>query len=157
MRLKRPGVYEVGARVTFTFDGRPIEAIAGESIASALTAHGNLGFGAPHPAGADRTGLYCGMGACFACVVTIDGRAGQRACLVKVEGGEGVRSTLPPGGQDDPLRPLGAVPARAELAERPTDILVIGAGRQHSPPDDAGLQSCCSTRGQRAVGNITSR
>ncbi|MEM8948619.1 MAG: FAD-dependent oxidoreductase [Pseudomonadota bacterium] len=134
MRLKRPGVREAGAHVTFTFDGRPIEAIAGESIASALAATGNLGFSALHPAGrADdarsaRTGLYCGMGACFACVVTIDGRAGQRACLAKVEGGEEIRSTLPSGRTDDPLQPLGDAPARAKLAERVTDILVIGAG-----------------------------
>jgi len=145
MHLKRPGVREAGARVTFTFDGRPIEAIAGESIASALAAHGLLGFSEPHPASAThtvrpaRTGLYCGMGACFACVVTINGRAGQRACLAKVEGGEKVRSTLPSGRPDDPLQPLGAVPARAELAERAADILVVGAG-------PAGLSAALAAR-----------
>ena len=136
---------EAGARVTFTFDGRPIEAIAGESIASALAAHGILGFSAPHPAGAThdtspaQTGLYCGMGACFACVVTVDGRAGQRACLAKLDGSEEVRSTLPSGWPDDPLQPLGAVPARAKLAERATDILVIGAG-------PAGLSAALAAR-----------
>ncbi|MGI9434522.1 MAG: FAD-dependent oxidoreductase [Geminicoccaceae bacterium] len=143
---------EAGARVTFTFDGLLIEAIAGESIASALAANGVLGFSTPHPAGVAntagpaRTGLYCGMGACFACVVTIDGRAGQRACLAKVEGGEEVRSALPSGRPDDPLQPLGAMPARAELAERVTDILVIGAG-------PAGLAAALAARrcGARVV------
>ncbi len=145
MRLKRPCVCEAGARVSFTFDGQSIEAIAGESIASALAAHGILGLSSPHLAGAAndahpaRTGLYCGMGACFACVVTIDGRAGQRACLAKAEGGEEVCSVLPSGRPDDPLQPLGAVPTRAALAERVTDILVIGAG-------PAGLSAALTAR-----------
>ena len=36
--------------------------------------------------GAPR-GLHCGMGACFDCVVTVDGRIGQRACMTKVADG----------------------------------------------------------------------
>ncbi|MGI9419605.1 MAG: FAD-dependent oxidoreductase [Geminicoccaceae bacterium] len=132
MRLNRPGVDEVGARIAFTFDGREISALAGESIASALAAGGMLDLREARPAGvartADRRGLYCGMGACFDCVVTVDGRVGQRACLTKIAGGEQVRSTVPTGTPDDLLQPLGAVPARAALRERCTDVLVIGAG-----------------------------
>ena len=32
-------------------------------------------------------GLFCAMGVCFDCVMTIDGKAGVRACMIKVEDG----------------------------------------------------------------------
>ena len=35
----------------------------------------------------DARGLFCGMGTCFDCLVTIDGRPGQRACITPVENG----------------------------------------------------------------------
>jgi predicted molibdopterin-dependent oxidoreductase YjgC len=31
--------------------------------------------------------LFCGIGACFDCLLTIDGRPAQRACLVPVRDG----------------------------------------------------------------------
>jgi aerobic-type carbon monoxide dehydrogenase small subunit (CoxS/CutS family) len=35
------------------------------------------------PDGTPR-GLFCGIGICFDCLVTIDGRPGLRACMVRV-------------------------------------------------------------------------
>lgn len=32
-------------------------------------------------------GLFCGMGVCFECLVTVDGQSGQRACLIPVQPG----------------------------------------------------------------------
>ena len=143
MRLNRPGVDEVGARVAFTFDGRKMSALTGESIASALAAEGVLALRTAEGARPDRTidrrGLYCGMGACFDCVVTVDGRIGQRACLTKIVGGEHVRSSPPSGGADDPLEALAPMPAEAALAERYIDILVVGAG-------PAGLSAALAAR-----------
>ena len=46
-----------------------------------------------HTRDGERRGLYCGMGACYDCLVTIDGQASQRACLTKVADGQQVRST----------------------------------------------------------------
>ena len=37
---------------------------------------------------------FCMMGACFECLVEIDGRANQRACQVRVRGGMRVRRQL---------------------------------------------------------------
>jgi D-hydroxyproline dehydrogenase subunit alpha len=84
MRLKGASVRPVGAPVRFTFEGREIEALEGETIAASLSAAGIVGFRRT-PSGAPR-GLHCGMGACYDCVVTVDGRIGQRACLTKVSG-----------------------------------------------------------------------
>ncbi len=68
--------------VRFTFDGIPAVARAGESIAAALAAGGTLALRRTRR-GAPR-GLHCGMGSCFDCIVTVDGRTGVRACLEKV-------------------------------------------------------------------------
>ena len=56
-------------------NGVDVPARAGETVAAALLV---------------ETGwreVYCGMGACFVCVVTIDGRRGCRACLELVRPG----------------------------------------------------------------------
>ena len=131
MRLRHRKLTPSSERLNFTFDGIRVEALAGETIAAALTAAGRPALrdaGAELGSSDDMRGLYCGMGACFDCVVTVDGRAGQRACLTKVAGGETVRSSAPSGTPDDPLRPLAASPKRAELPEEAMDVLVVGAG-----------------------------
>ena len=70
---------------------------------------------------------YDGMGACFDCLVTVDGRASQRACLTKASEGAQVRSAMPAGTADDPLVPL--VPEPHEAADViDTEVLVVGAG-----------------------------
>jgi glycine/D-amino acid oxidase-like deaminating enzyme len=104
--------------VAIHFDDRPIAALAGETIAAALSAAGIFAFRRT-PSGAPR-GLHCGMGACQDCVVTVDGRIGQRACVTPVRAGMVVRSALPTA-----IVPLGA-PSAPE--ERNPDILVVGAG-----------------------------
>lgn len=142
-RLRRPGVHPIGETVTFTFNGQSVEALPGETIAAALAASGINALrrtdGASGPDGNEWRGLYCGMGACFDCVVTIDGRAGQRACLARVNGGEAVRSRQPAGTIRDPLLPLADRPKDGALETCVTDILVIGAG-------PAGLSAALSAR-----------
>ncbi|MBP0465558.1 FAD-dependent oxidoreductase [Roseomonas sp. PWR1] len=119
MRLTSPAITRASAPIRFTFEGREVEALQGESIAAALSAAGILAF-RETAKGAPR-GLWCGMGACFDCVVTVDGRAGQRACLVKAEAGMRVDGAPPA----DPA-PLAA--AAEASREEACDILVVGAG-----------------------------
>ena len=69
--------------VAITFAGQPLEAEAGESLAAALTAHGIRVFRTTR-SGAER-GIFCGMGVCQDCLVEIDGKPSQRACMTKVE------------------------------------------------------------------------
>jgi hypothetical protein len=66
---------------TFQFDGKPVVAAPGQTVAAALWAAGVRSWRTTRGTGAPR-GLFCGIGVCFDCLVTIDGEPNQRACLV---------------------------------------------------------------------------
>ena len=55
-------------------------------MAAALTAAGVRSWRTTRR-GQQPRGLFCGIGACFDCLLTIDGRPAQRACLVPVRDG----------------------------------------------------------------------
>lgn len=74
--------------MTIVVDGAPLRARAGDTVAAALLAAGVLAFRRTAVSGAPR-GPFCMMGACFDCVVTIDGRRHRQSCLVPVV--EGMR------------------------------------------------------------------
>ncbi len=77
-----------GEAVAFTFDGRPLTALRGDSLAAALVASDTAHFRTTPVSGVER-GPYCMMGVCFECLVSINGRSNRQACLVTVE--EGMR------------------------------------------------------------------
>ena len=120
MRLRHPSISAAASPITIRFDGREIAALPGETVAAALSAAEIVAFRKTQ-SGAPR-GLYCGMGACLDCVVTIDGRIGQRACMTKVAPGMEITGAWPA-----ELAPLGAMPAEESL-ERVCDVLVVGGG-----------------------------
>jgi glycine/D-amino acid oxidase-like deaminating enzyme len=117
MRLKHPDM-RPGAAVSVKFDGQEIAAIEGETIGAALAAAGIVSVRQAR-SGAPR-GPFCGMGVCFDCLVTVDGRPSQRACLTKVRAGMDVRSSP----EASPAAPEPAQPTD-EIA---CDVLVVGAG-----------------------------
>ena len=119
MRLTSPTIRPTGRPVTLIFDGTAIAALEGETVAAALSAAGITTLRTT-PSGAPR-GLHCGMGACFDCVVTIDGRHAQRACQTKADDGMQVTGAAPA-----VLADLAATPA--ETIHRACDVLVVGAG-----------------------------
>ena len=121
MRLTHKTIRPAGRQISIRFDGDAIPALAGETIAAALSAAGIVAFRRT-ASGAPR-GLHCGMGACFDCVVTVDGRIGQRACMTKVADGMVVS-----GEAVLPLAPLGDDPVGPQSDERICDVLVVGAG-----------------------------
>jgi hypothetical protein len=55
-------------------------------VAAALTAAGVRAWRTTRRQERPR-GLFCGIGVCFDCLLTIDGRPAQRACLVPVRDG----------------------------------------------------------------------
>ncbi len=61
-----------------TVDGERIEGIAGQSLAGVMLAAGWLSWRRT-ASGAPR-GVFCGIGACFDCLVTVDGERDVRAC-----------------------------------------------------------------------------
>ena len=132
MRLLHPAIRPVGRAITLHFDGKEIPALEGESVAAALSASGHLSF-RRMPSGAPR-GLHCGIGACFDCLVTIDSRPGQRACLVAAADGMEVQSGAP-----SSFAPLAPFPARFEPETHTPDVLVVGGG-------PAGLSAAIAAR-----------
>ena len=77
--------------VTITVDGRPLQAAAGQSLAVALWANGIITLGYHSATGLPR-GMYCGIGHCYECRVTVDGTPDVRSCLTPVR--EGMCVTL---------------------------------------------------------------
>lgn len=82
----------LGARpdVTFAFDGVPIRAKQGDTVAMALWAAGIGGLRRSSRDGADR-GVLCNMGICYECLVRVDG-ATVRGCMTVVRDGMDVRT-----------------------------------------------------------------
>ena len=90
--------------VHLTFDGRDVTAHEGQTVGAALVEAGIRSWRTTRNHGRPR-GLFCGIGVCYDCLITVDGLADQRACLVHAV--EGMRlsseaAPLPtPGATDD--------------------------------------------------------
>jgi predicted molibdopterin-dependent oxidoreductase YjgC len=72
--------------VRITVDGREINARLGEPIAAALLAAGIRKFRVTPRYGAPR-GIFCGIGRCTDCIMTVNGRPNVRTCVTSVEDG----------------------------------------------------------------------
>ena len=71
---------------TFTFDGREIPLGPGQSVGAALMSASIRSWRTTRKNGRPR-GLFCGIGICYDCLITIDGVPNQRACLTPAEPG----------------------------------------------------------------------
>jgi sarcosine oxidase, subunit alpha len=74
--------------MSFTFDGKPVEGLAGDTVASALYVAGQRTFSRSFKYHR-RRGLLCCAGQCPNCLVAVDGAPGVRACTEPVR--EGMR------------------------------------------------------------------
>jgi predicted molibdopterin-dependent oxidoreductase YjgC len=70
-----------------TVDDRPVQCRAGETIAAALIEAGIDEWRTTRRGGAPR-GLFCGIGVCFDCLVTVNGERPVRACLATARPGD---------------------------------------------------------------------
>ena len=66
------------------FNGQPYQALTGDSIASALLANGIRTLRLSEKNQEPR-GIYCGIGHCFECRVTVNGIPSIRACITPVQ------------------------------------------------------------------------
>lgn len=80
------GELEERKKVKITVDGKTIEAYEGEMIAAALLANGIKVFRYTQKHKKPR-GLYCGIGRCTDCVMTVDGVPNVRTCITPVKDG----------------------------------------------------------------------
>jgi hypothetical protein len=71
------------AAVLVTVDGAPVAAAPHETVAVLLLRLGCLPFRRTILSDAPRA-AYCLMGICYDCLVEIDGRARQQACMIDV-------------------------------------------------------------------------
>ena len=78
--------------VPFRFDGRPMTAAPGQTVGAALLAAGVRSWRRTRSGGRPR-GLFCGIGACFDCLVDVNQDLAVRACLVPVREGDEVRTS----------------------------------------------------------------
>ncbi len=85
-RLREPGP----ARLRLSFEGRAIDAAPGDSVAAALLAAG-VGATRETPVSGAPRAPFCMMGACFECLVEIDGEENVQACMTPVRDGMTVR------------------------------------------------------------------
>ena len=82
--------------VRFSFDGREISALEGDSIAAALLA--NDVWVIRRARAGDARGFFCGAGHCYECRVVVDGTSVRPSCLVPVRDGMVVERMVEAGG-----------------------------------------------------------
>ena len=79
----------MSGEIGFTLDGVEMTASEGQSIAGALIGAGVMSW--RHTRFDDRPrGIFCGIGACFDCLITVNGEPNVRACLALVRDGDRV-------------------------------------------------------------------
>ena len=80
-----------GPAIGVFVDGVSLPAFEGESVAAVLFAADRRKLRVTSRHQAPR-GFYCGMGVCFECVMTIDGRPNTRTCQTLARDGMQIRS-----------------------------------------------------------------
>jgi hypothetical protein len=84
-----------GARVPVRFEGADLMLPLAENLAAALLVAGVMPF-RHTPVSAAPRGPFCMMGACFDCLIEVDGTT-CRACMLQVT--EGLEITMPAAGR----------------------------------------------------------
>ncbi|MCG7207439.1 (2Fe-2S)-binding protein [Streptomyces arenae] len=72
--------------ISMSFEGLEIPAVPGQSVAAALLESGIRSWRKTRHHQQPR-GLFCGIGVCYDCLITIDGALNQRACLAPAADG----------------------------------------------------------------------
>ena len=122
--------------VNFTYDGRPLVAPAGTTVAGALLFNGERAWRMTRASGRPR-GLFCGIGNCFDCLVDLAGPEGEghrravRACLAPLEQGARVMTSRSVGKASLIVSPPSA--------PQPSGSGLSGLGLSGSPPPAGSL------------------
>ena len=83
--------FQRGDKVTIFFNGQPVEAFSGETIAAALHAAGVYHLSDSAEKHRPR-GLFCAIGQCSSCMMVVDGRPNVKTCTTQVTDGMQVES-----------------------------------------------------------------
>jgi len=112
-----------GKEIEIYVDGVPVRAFEGETIGAVLAAAGIRELRRTEQR-QDPRGLYCCMGTCHGCLVTVDGQPSIRACVTPVRAGQQI--TLQQGfgkiDLDSPEPPPG------RLVRKQMPVVIVGGG-----------------------------
>jgi hypothetical protein len=84
----RPGATEP---IEISLDGQAVSGLHGQTIAGVVLGSGRLAWRRTSADGRPR-GLFCGIGVCFDCIVTVNGERDVRACQRRAAEGDVVES-----------------------------------------------------------------
>jgi sarcosine oxidase subunit alpha len=73
-----------GEQIEFYLDGQPLKAFKGETIAAALMASGHM---VARTIDSQPLGVYCNIGVCHSCLMTVNGVKSVRTCRAQVTEG----------------------------------------------------------------------
>ena len=108
--------------ITFMFAGRTLHAQDGDTVASALIRNNELVFRMTDSN--KPRGLFCGMGVCNECAVTVNGKEGILACVTPLE--EAMDIKVQKQFRDAPeIQPEISLLPEKEIE---CDVLIVGAG-----------------------------
>ena len=88
MNSTRLPAFKRGRAFAIEVDGHQITAYEGETVATVLLAAGMNTFHSPVQTVYPSSRLFCGMGVCMQCLVTINGRPSHRACRTMAQPGK---------------------------------------------------------------------
>ena len=84
-KIKMGNHRKPSALLNLSVDGKTVTAHEGDSVHAALVAAGIRQL--RHSKNGEPRGVFCGMGICYECLVTIDGKPDQRACMTRAQDG----------------------------------------------------------------------
>jgi len=120
---------DVSSPTHFEFEGEQVDVNPGDTLASAL---GRAGHVVQRITRTDEPrGVFCGIGLCHDCLVNVDGRQGQRACMTSAEDVRHVhrhREAARSEHSNGSLKPLAPQSTDGVMAEQAVDLAIIGAG-----------------------------
>ena len=113
----------IGKPIKLKFNGITLSGFEGQSIAALLYSKGIRGL--RNSKSGDERGLFCGMGVCYECAVSVNGITGKRACLEPAKDGTEVRSL----DYKTPYNPIPPIISEYKIdSEKTYDIAIIGSG-----------------------------
>lgn len=74
-----------GEVAALTVDGRRVALLPGDTLAAALMRDGSFAFRRSRKG--EARGVFCGIGICNECLLTVDGRPNVRACVTAATSG----------------------------------------------------------------------